>query len=361
MSQIYATIMAGGAGTRFWPASRQLKPKQLLKLSGDRSMLQSTVDRLAGFCLAENLLILTNDKLVDAIAGQLPGVPRENIIGEPAKRDTAPCVALAAVLIAARDPEAIMIVMPADHVITPVAVFQSALSSAIQLVNDDPTRMVTFGIKPNYASESFGYIERGGEAIAGAAYPSFSIKRFREKPDADTARAFLKAGSFYWNAGIFVWQVRTILDAIRQFEPGIAARIDNIAASIGSNNYDAVLQQEFCAIEGKSIDYAVLERYKNVCVVEAPFSWDDLGNWTALPAIRGTDPNGNSIDAKFLNIASKDCIVYSDSGHLIVTVGLKECIVVHTADATLVANRNDENAVRQIVEELQNRDWTEYL
>ncbi len=361
MKNIYATIMAGGAGTRFWPASRQLKPKQLLKLLGDRSMLQSTVDRLAGFCPAENLLILTNGKLVDAIASQLPDLPRENIIGEPAKRDTAPCVALAAALIAARDPEAIMMVMPADHVITTVDDFQSALSSAAQLVNDDPTRMITFGIKPVYPSESFGYIERGSQSIVGATYPSYSIERFREKPDAETAKAFLEAGTFYWNAGIFVWKVRTIMAAIQKFEPGIATRINRIAAAIGSKNYDAVLQQEFCAIEGTSIDYAVLERYENVCVIEAPFDWDDLGNWTALPAIRGADPDGNTIDAKLLNIASRNCIVYSESGHLIVTLGLEECIIVHTADATLVANRKDESAVRQIAEELQKRNWTEYL
>ena len=358
---IYTTIMAGGAGTRFWPASRQLNPKQLLKLAGDRSMIQSTVDRLSGFCSPENLLILTNQKLVGAIAEQLPEVPVECIVGEPAKRDTAPCVALAAALIAAKDPEAIMVVMPSDHVITPDDVFQSAINGAAQIVNEDPTRIVTFGIKPTYPAEVFGYIERASDSIDGAKFPAFQVERFREKPDAATAQEFLDAGTFYWNAGIFVWKAKTILAAIEKFEPAIAAHIQNIAAAIGTPDYEKVLHDEFCAIEGTSIDYAVMERYDNVCVIEAPYQWDDLGNWTALPSIRGVDDDGNTIDAKHMNIGSKNCIVYSETDHLIVTVGMEDCIVVKTGDATLIANRNDEGSIKKIVEELKQRDWNEYL
>ena len=360
-SKVFTTIMAGGAGTRFWPASRQLSPKQLLKLSGDRSMLQSTVDRLAGFCPPENLFILTNQKLVDAISKQLPEVPVNCIVGEPAKRDTAPCVALAAALIAAKDPEAIMIVMPSDHVISPDDVFQNALADAAKLVDEDPSRFVTFGIKPNYPAEVFGYIECGSQAIENASFPSFVVEKFREKPDAATAKQFLDAGTFYWNAGIFVWKAKTILAAIEKFEPGIADHISKIADAIGTDNYDQILHDEFCAIEGTSIDYAVMERYDNVCVVEAPFKWDDLGNWTALPSVRGTDEDGNTFDAKHINIGSKNCIAYSESDHLIVTVGLEDCIVVHTDDATLIANRKDESAIKQIVRELQNRQWNEFL
>ena len=360
-SAVYATIMAGGAGTRFWPASRQLNPKQLLKLSGERSMLQSTVDRLAGFCPADKLLILTNQKLVDGISKQLPEVPADSVIGEPAKRDTAACIALSAALIAHKDPEAIMVVMPSDHVITPDNVFQDALRSAAQLVDQDPTRIVTFGIKPSYPAEVFGYIERSEKTLDDAAFPSFVVERFREKPDAKTAQEFLNAGTFYWNAGIFVWKVKTILSALKQFEPTMFSHIQKIADAIGTEDYEQVLHEEFCAIEGPSIDYAVMERYDNVCVVEAPFNWDDLGNWTALPSIRGTDEDGNTIDAKHLNIGSKDCIVYSESEHLIVTVGMDDCIVVNTGDATLIANRKDESAIKKIVEELKQREWNEYL
>lgn len=360
-NNIYTTIMAGGAGTRFWPASRQLRPKQLLKLSGDRSMLQSTVDRLAGFCDPEQLLILTNKILVDPIAQQLPDVPRDCIIGEPAKRDTAPCVALAAALIMAKDPEAIMVVMPSDHVISPDNVFQDAMSCAAALVEEDESRIVTFGIKPNYPAEVFGYIERSSSAIDSSKFPAFAVERFREKPDAETAKKFLDAGSFYWNAGIFVWKAKVIFDAIKQFEPGIASHVEKIAAAIGTDNYEQILNDEFCAIEGTSIDYAVMERYENVCVVEAPFEWDDLGNWTALPSVRGTDDDGNAVDAKHMNFGSKDCIVYGNDDHLIVTVGLQDCIVVNTGDATLVANRQDEATIKKIVAELKERKLEEYL
>ena len=324
-------------------------------------MLQSTVDRLAGFCGPDQLLILTNKLLIDPIAEQLPDVPRDCIIGEPAKRDTAPCVALAAALIMSKDPDAVMVVMPSDHVITPDNVFQDALACAASLVNEDESRIVTFGIKPTYPAEVFGYIERSTSKLETAAYPSFSVERFREKPDAETAKQFLEAGTFYWNAGIFVWKAKVVFDAIKKYEPGIAERIENIATAIGKEDYEQVLHDEFCAIEGTSIDYAVMERYDNVCVVEAPFQWDDLGNWTAIPSVRGTDQDGNSVDARHLNFGSRDCIVYGDNEHLIVTVGLKDCIVVNTGDATLVANREDEAAIRQIVQELENRKWDQYL
>ncbi len=222
---LYATIMAGGTGTRFWPASRKATPKQLLKLVGERSMLQSTVDRLEGLCRGDQLLIVTNQSLVDSIADQLPQIPRESVIGEPAKRDTAPCVGLAAAMVYAKDPDATMVVMPADHVIQPRDVFQQAMKHAAQLVAEDPTRIVTFGIKPTYPAEVFGYIERGQKMDVGHTFPTFEVSRFREKPDAVTAREFLDAGTFYWNSGIFVWKAATILEALQEFEPEMAAHL----------------------------------------------------------------------------------------------------------------------------------------
>jgi mannose-1-phosphate guanylyltransferase len=357
---IFATIMAGGAGTRFWPSSRKATPKQLLNLAGERSMIQSTVDRLGSMCPPENVLIVTNKTLVNAIAKQLPEVPPSSVIGEPAKRDTAPCVGLAAAWVAAIDPDATMVVMPADHVITPDDVFQAALSHAAELVESDPTRIVTFGIKPTYPAEVFGYIE-SSDPIDEGKFATRKVARFREKPDTKTAEEFMAAGTFFWNSGIFVWKAKTVLDALKKFEPEMYAHIEKIQASIGTDQFAETLEKEFTAIKGTSVDYAVMERYDNVVVVEAPFEWDDLGNWTAVPRQRGVDDLGNTIDCKHLGINTKNSIVRSDDDHLIVTVGMEDCIVVRTPDATLIANRNDENSIKEIVKQLEERGWTEYL
>ncbi len=357
---IHGVIMAGGAGTRFWPASRKQTPKQLLDLLGGRSMLQATVDRLAGLGGPEQVMIVTNKILVDPIRQQLPDVPAESIVGEPAKRDTAPCVGLAAALVAAKDPDGIMVVMPADHVIEPIDKFTNSIMHAVTLVENDPTRIVTFGIKPTYPAEVFGYIERAATPIGGE-FPTFRVERFREKPVAATAQQFIESGSFYWNSGIFVWRASTILDALAKFAPEIYSHIKTIQDAVGQDDFSTVLNEEFTAINGTSIDYAVMEKYENVLVVEAPFGWDDLGNWTALPRLRGTDDDGNTIIGKHIGLNTKGTLVRNDDGHLVVTLGLEDCIVVRTADATLVAKKDQEAAVKEIVKELENRQWNEYL
>ena len=324
-------------------------------------MIQATVDRLQGLVDYDRLLIVTNKTLVEPIACQLPNLPRTAIIGEPAKRDTAPCIGLAAAWIAARDAEATMVVMPADHVIQPDADFQHALRQAQMLVEQDPQRIITFGIKPSYPAEAFGYIERVDEPIAGASLPTYGVNRFREKPDAETARQFLEAGSFYWNSGIFVWKASTILSALAEFEPEMYAHIDKIGRSLDRPDFETTLEIEFCAIDGKSIDYAVMERYQNVLVVEAPFEWDDLGNWSAIPRLKGVDESGNTIDAKHLGIDTCNTIIRAADGHLIATIGMNDCIIVHTDGATLIADRKRESEIKKIVSELEQRQWTEYL
>ena len=358
---LFVTIMAGGAGTRFWPASRKLNPKQLLKLTGDRSMIQSTVDRLEGLCGPQNLLVLTNASLVEAVAAQLPELPVDSIIGEPAKRDTAPCIGLAAALIAARDPDATMVVMPADHVIQPVERFQESIQQAVAVVEADPAQIVTFGIRPTYPAEVFGYIERGAKRSGDLQFDTFAVERFREKPDTETARKFLDAGTFYWNSGIFVWKAATILRALADCEPEMFSHIQAIQNAIGSDDYQETLGSEFAAIRGKSIDFAVMERYDQVQVIEAPFQWDDLGNWSAIPRLRGVDQQGNTIEGKHLGIDTANSIIRSDDGHLIVTVGMKDCIVVHTDDATLIASKDHEGEIKKVVDQLKQNQWDEYL
>ncbi len=354
---LYATIMAGGSGTRFWPASRRARPKQLLQLFGETSMLQASVGRLSGLIAPENISVLTNALLVEATRQQLPALPTSAIIGEPYKRDTAPCIALAAGLIARHDPDATMLVTPADHVIQRVDLFHQAVRTGQQLLNDDPTRIITFGIQPTYPAQVFGYIERGTEVGESA----WQVSRFREKPDETTARQFVDSGDFFWNAGIFMWRCQTILEALRNFEPTMMEHVWRIVDSVDTDSFEEVFQDSFSAIKGKSIDYAVMEHYQNVCVIKAPFDWDDVGNWTAIPRLAGVDAQGNTSTGKTMLLESHNCIVHSSSDHLVVTLGINDCIVVHTEDATLVADGNNESAIRRIVEELEMRGLKEYL
>lgn len=358
---LHAVIMAGGAGTRFWPASRSLRPKQLLNLTGERTMIQETVARLEGLVAPEQLLVVTNERLVEPIRDQLPDVPAEAILGEPCKRDTAPCIGVAAAWVLKHDPDAIMAVMPADHVIPSVDVFQHALRHAVELIEEEPSRIVTFGIKPTYPAEIFGYVERTGASLRETSFPTYQVERFREKPNAELAAEFRAQGTFYWNSGIFLWRAETILSAIRQYEPQMATHLERIADAIGTPQFETVFRDEFTAIEGKSIDFAVMEHYQPVVVVEAPFAWDDVGNWPALERLLGADEQGNTIQGKHLGVATEGSIVRSEGDHLVVTVGMHNCIVVHTPDATLVADRAQEEQIRQVVKELQARGWSEYL
>lgn len=358
---LHAVIMAGGSGTRFWPASRADYPKQLLRMFGEETMLQSTFTRLSGLVSPEHTLIMTNNQLVDPVRKQLPMVPPEQVIGEPMKRDTAACIGLAATLIANADPSGVMLVLPADHVIQTQQQFQDCMRTGMRLIEQSPDRIVTFGIRPTYAAESFGYIQRGTslkEAQAGAA---FKVASFREKPNRQTAEQYLQAGTYYWNSGIFMWRAQTILEALRQFEPQMMQHIDAIAASVGTPRFPITLQREFEKINGKSIDYAVMERYDDVAVIEVTFSWDDVGSWQAIGRLTSPDEQGNCVQGKFLPIESQRMIVYGDQEHLIVTIGLQDTIVVHTANATLVAPKSEEERVREVVKQLQTRGWQQFL
>jgi len=359
---LHAIVMAGGSGTRFWPASRAALPKQLLPLAGDKTLLEDTVARLEGLVPPERVLVVTSARLLDAARRQLPQVPEAGLVGEPCKRDTAPCIGLAALLVSRHDPDATMAVMPSDHVITPAAKFQDAIRQAAALVEAAPGRLVTFGIRPTYPAESFGYIQQGAAlAVAPGAAPAHVVARFREKPPAQVAAEYLAAGDSLWNAGIFVWKAATILAALRERQPDCLAHLERIAAAWDGPDREAVFAREFAAIKGISIDYAVLEHAADVVVIEAPFTWDDLGGWSAVARQRGVDAEGNTIVGRHLGIESVRTIVHAAGDHLVVTMGLEDMLVVHTPDATLVADRTREEAVRKVVAELEQRGWQEYL
>ena len=357
---LHAVIMAGGSGTRFWPGNGAGSPKQLLDLVGRESMIEATVRRLGSCVPMSRVLIVTNRRLVEPIRALIPKLPENAVIGEPCKRDTAPCIGLAAALVLRNDPDAIMAVMPSDHVIGTDEVFQKAISEAARLVQDDPSRIVTFGIRPTYPAESFGYIERG-VPLTSDADSTFRVLRFREKPNAAAAKEFLDSGSFYWNSGIFVWSATTILQQLRQHEPEMFGHLEVIQQSMGSPQFLEVLDREFTAIQGKSIDFAVMEHARNVLVMEAPFAWDDVGSWQSLSRLRPADGQGNTVIGRFLGVDTRGSIIRTSQDHLVVTLGMEDCIVVHTEDATLVASKHHEESVRNVVKILEERGWEEHL
>ena len=357
---LHAVVMAGGSGTRFWPASRKMLPKQLLSLSSERSMLQATMDRLGNLVPAERQLVVTNRLLKDAVQNQLPNLPEQNIVGEPCKRDTAPCVGLAAAMIARIDPEGTMVVMPSDHVIADHERFQEAITAGSQLIDGDPTRIVTFGIRPSYPAESFGYIQRADQ-IESLDIAAYRVEQFREKPDRETAKSYVDAGTYYWNSGIFLWRASTILDALKKNVPEMHAHLSRIAAAMDTDDFNDILEKEFTAINGTSIDYAVMENYPNVVTIEAPFPWDDVGSWQALTRLHEPDAQGNTVVGSHLGIETGGTIIHAQPGHTIVTIDVEDLIIVQTDDATLVAPKHAEERVREVVKELEARNRSDLL
>ena len=348
---LHAVIMAGGSGTRFWPQSRQKLPKQLLRLAGDRTMIQQTLDRCEGLIEPAQSWIVTNETQAEKTREQLPALPANNVLIEPAARNTAPCVGLAAIHALKRDPDAIMFVMPADHVIGPVEVFQAAAQKAVSVVEADPNRLVLFGVTPAFPATGYGYIERAKplDKFDGA----FEVQSFREKPELAVAEQYVESGSFYWNCGIFCWKATTILDQLKHSEPDTWNRLQTLMAAIDTEQYDAALAEQFPNMNSISIDYAVLEQAKGVTVIEAPFSWDDVGSWLAVPRLAGNDADGNTIDGKHTGVDTKSCIVRSTDDHLIATLGVEDLIIVHTEDATLVARREDSERIKELLESLK--------
>jgi mannose-1-phosphate guanylyltransferase len=249
-------------------------------------------------------------------------------------------------------------------VIHPAERFRDAIRQAAALVEASPGRLVTFGIKPTYPAECFGYIQQGASqpaAAAGGTAAVHTVAQFREKPPAAVAKEYLEAGNYLWNGGIFVWKAATILAALAERQPECLAHLRRIADAWETPARDTVFAEEFAAIKGISIDYAVLEHARDVVVIEAPFTWDDLGGWSAVARQRGGDADGNTVVGKHLGIESSRTIVHAGDDHLVVTMGLTDMLVVHTPDATLVAHRAHEEAVRKVVAELEKRGWTEFL
>jgi mannose-1-phosphate guanylyltransferase len=358
---LHAMIMAGGGGTRFWPRSRQKRPKQFLTLTGERSLLQMALDRIEAQVPPERSWVITGDAYTEEVAKQLPALTRERIIGEPAGRDTAACIGLGAALIAREDRQAVMLVMPADHVIEPIQEFRRAVHVAELMALENPSALITFGIPPTHPSTGYGYIQRGKEIANRQGIAVYQAMGFREKPKHDLAERYVASGEFFWNSGIFVWKASTILGELQRQQPPIHKAVLRIADAWNSPEFAAVFKAEYEALIRVSIDFAVMEHAKEVIVLTAPFRWDDVGSWLALERMHPQDADGNTVLASHLGFDTKNCVIAADKGHLIATVGVHDLLIIQDGDATLVANRKDENGIKQIVESLKKKGLEKYL
>lgn len=353
--------MAGGGGTRFWPRSRHRRPKQFLALTGDRSLLQQTRDRLEANVPAAQTWVITGEAYREETARQLPDVPAEQVIGEPCGRDTAACIGLGALLIARREPEATMLVLPADHVIEPEQEFRRGVRLAEQVADEFPGSLITFGIAPTFPATGFGYIHRGGEVARRQGVGVWRVQAFREKPDAELAERFVSSGEYYWNCGIFVWKAATIQRELELRQPKLFAALSRIADAWPTPERDPVFRREYEALERISIDYAVMEHAADVLVLQAPFRWDDVGSWLALERMHPQDADGNTVLARHCGLHTKDCIIVADDGRLIATVGVDNLIIVQDGDATLVADRREEGTIKQLVDRLRSSGQEKFL
>lgn len=344
----YALILAGGSGTRFWPLSRNAKPKQLLDLFGKGSMLRQAVDRVTGLLPPENVFILTNSLQEAEVRKQVPEIPAGNIVAEPARRDTAPAVALGVALVAARDPQANMIVLPSDALILDNTAFQSLADEALGLAGREQA-LITIGIKPTWPCPSYGYIERAARlADSSLTHPCYEVRRFREKPDTATAQTYLSSGDFTWNAGMFIWNVGYVRRQLTRHAPQLAAFIDKLAA-LPAKEIPAFIQQEFPRLTPISIDFALMEKADRVLNFEANFDWDDVGSWISAGKYLPTDAAGNAANTALNPLAAANNIVFSSNGKQVALVGVSDLIVVDTGDALLVAHKQQADAIKKVV------------
>ena len=352
MPNTYALILAGGSGTRFWPLSRDAKPKQLLNLLGDSTLLNQTISRLEGLIPKENILILTNQLQLDAVREVASELPAENIFAEPAKRDTAPAVALGVGLIAARDPEATMIVLPADQLINDIDGFQSVISDAVTAASQSPS-LVTIGIKPTWACPSFGYIERGPRSTVVPTelkHAPYEVACFREKPNPELAEQFLRQGNFAWNAGMFIWSIPTVVNELNQHTPELANFIQELRDS--SNIADTVANK-FESLTPISIDYALMEKAKCVLNIEADFDWDDVGSWISVAKYLNDSGDENKTNSPLEEVESSNNIIFTESKKTqVALLGVNDLIVVQTGDSILVANRHQADDIKKLVGKL---------
>ena len=352
-----ALIMAGGRGERFWPRSRQSLPKQFLSLTDDKkTMLQLTVERILPLVNMEDIFIVTNRGYRELVRAQLPELPEGNILCEPVGKNTAPCIGLGAVHIAKKYGDAVMMVLPSDHLIKYTSLFLNTLSDACE-VAEQGGNLVTLGIAPDCPETGYGYIKFQPEQTLGRA---FAVERFVEKPDLETAKAYLASEQYLWNSGMFIWKTSTILDNLQAHLPETYAGLCKIREAIGTPMEEQVLEREFQGFRAESIDYGVMEKARDIYILSGAFGWDDVGSWLAVSRIKRSNELGNVVEGNVVTVDTRDTIIQG-GGKLIAAVGLEDMIVVDSEDALLICEKAHAGDIKKVLENLKICNRREYL
>ncbi len=354
--KIYALIMAGGVGSRFWPRSKKKTPKQLLKIFGENTMIQDTVNRLKGIISPDNIYIITNKLQIAGMLTQLPELPLENIIEEPFGRNTAACIGLASILIRKKDPDAVTLVLPADHIIDGEEEFHNTLLDAAKFANEEEA-IVTIGIPPTRPETGYGYIQIDESAVSSNVY---KVLTFAEKPNYQTAVRFVDSGDFFWNSGMFIQKTDTILEEMKALMPDLHEGLMTISDAIGGQEYQDVLTNVYGRLKKISIDYGIMEHSKKVFLIKGNFKWSDVGSWEAVYEMSTKDENGNSKIGNVYTEMVVDSYVYSPD-KLTALIGVDNLIVINDEDALLICRRDKAQDVKNIVDYLNINKLTEYL
>ena len=353
--KVFAIVMAGGKGERFWPQSRMSHPKQLLRLIGNLTLIEQTVERLLPLVLPENIIVISNEDYVAPMRSLLANIPAANIIGEPVGRDTAACIGLAAAVVKARrkSDDAVMMFLPADHVIREKELLLRSLAAGLDAAASG--KVVTIGVVPTYPSTGYGYIHCGKKLDTKSDMEFYESIGFKEKPDLETAMRFVEEGCYKWNSGMFIWSCSALMQALKKFMPKLFGAVEEIEKSIGAGTFEKTLKDIYPSLEKISIDYAVMEKIDNVVVEKCTFDWDDVGSWTALRNQIKPKEHNNVVRGLHEEIDTEDCIIVGDASHLIATVDVKDLIIVHTDDATLVCNAKSAQKIKELVQQLSSK------
>lgn len=356
---IAGVIMAGGKGERFWPKSRVKLPKQFISLTGQKTMIQETVDRLKEYIKTDDIYVVTGEEYASPISHQLPSIPSENIIIEPMGKNTAACIGLTALHIARKDPEAVMIVLPSDHLIKNKENFIVILDEAVSIAKQGDN-LITIGITPTHPETGYGYIQFEDKVDSRYCDSVYKVKRFVEKPDKATAKKYMDSGKYLWNSGMFIWKVSTILNNIQKYMPKLYESLMVIQKALEQENWEQVLQEQYAKLESISIDYGIMEHAENIFVIPGIFGWDDVGSWTSLERIHDSDEHGNITRGNVIHLDTKKCII-EGNGKLIATLGVEDLIIVETEDATLICSKEKAQQVKDLLKKLKENKREEYL